>query len=106
MRSYPLLLITSLLIACASDSTAPLRVPDQVRLSVVASNAESPNVIRFSNNTFSFGIIDTKMDLVAFAGLPNNPKNATACDRFALGNYRRRAVPIAAADAALRGSLR
>ena len=87
MRSYPLLLITSLTIACASDSTAPLRVPDQVRLSVVASNAESPNVIRFSNNTFSFGIIDTKTDLVAFAGLPNNPKNATACDNGTDDSY-------------------
>ena len=62
-------------------------MPDQVRLSVVASNAESPNVIRFSNNTFSFGIIDTKTDLVAFAGLPNNPKNATACDNGTDDSY-------------------
>jgi hypothetical protein len=87
MRSYPLLLITSLTLACAVDNTGPRPMANQVRLSITGANPDGPNVIRFRSSNFAFGIIDLNTDLLAIAGLPDNPKNATECPNGTDNSY-------------------
>ena len=78
MRPSLLLLLTPFAFGCAVDTTEPPAVPLQPQLSVAAAPTDLPNVIRF-RDVFVFGIIDPNTDLWAFAGLPDNPKQATEC---------------------------
>lgn len=74
MRHYPLL-IASVALACADHTTAPPAVQIEPRLS--AADAQ-PNVQRFTAE-FVFGIADSKTGLIAFAGLPDNPRDVVEC---------------------------
>lgn len=74
----PLLLVSSFALACAVDSTSPPSAPLHPRLDVSVAGPESPNVIRFQDQFF-FGIQDPETDLIAVAGLPDDPKQAPVC---------------------------
>jgi hypothetical protein len=78
MHRYPILLVSALALGCTADTTAPISAPFGVRLSIVGAANDQPNVVRYQTQ-FAAGIIDTKTDLLAFAGLPNNPKQALGC---------------------------
>lgn len=73
-----LLLVTPFAFGCAVDSTAPPSAPLRPRLNAVTAGAEFPNVIRFQSQ-FVFGIQDPTTNLIAFAGLPDDPAQSVAC---------------------------
>lgn len=77
MRLLPLLLVTCVALGCAVDSTEPRPLPLQPQFAVTQAQ-EVPNVVRFGSQYF-FGITDTETDLIAFAGLPADPKNWYGC---------------------------
>ena len=78
MRPSPLLLVSSFALACAVDSTSPPSAPLHPRLDVTAAAPEFPNVVRFQDQ-FVFGIQDPETDLIAFAGLPDDPTQSAFC---------------------------
>lgn len=78
MRPSLLLLVSSFALGCAVDSTEPPTAPFHARMAAVAAGPEFPNVIRFQDQ-FWFGIQDPETDLIAFAGLPDDPKQSAAC---------------------------
>src|ERR1700682_4282115 len=78
MRASLLLLLTPFAVGCSVDTTAPRPLPFQSRLSVMTASDESPKVIRFRDQ-FAFYIIDTKTDLLGFAGLPDDISRSADC---------------------------
>ena len=77
MRSYSFVFASVLALGCAVDTTGPrphqfLRAPTSVAADVL------PNVVRFRNE-FVFLIQDREADLLAIAGLPDNPKAVIEC---------------------------
>jgi hypothetical protein len=81
MRTYPpLFLLVTLIAGCAVDTTEPgLSPPRAAHFSYSNASLDQPNVVRFRDQ-FAFGIVDLETDLVAFAGLPDNPKTSIDCD--------------------------
>lgn len=77
MRPSAILLVTCVALACAPDSTAPRSRLSAPHLAL-QSALEVPNVVRFESEYF-FGITDTETDLIAFAGLPADPRNWYGC---------------------------
>lgn len=78
MRSVPQLLIAAISLACAADSTAPPNLVTQPKFSAQDQPAELPNVFRYETGTI-FAVIDTKTDLWAYAGLPDDPRSLGRC---------------------------
>lgn len=78
MRASLLLLLTPFAVGCAVDTTAPRPVPFQSRLSVMTASDESPKIMRFRGE-FAFAILDTKTDLIGFAGLPDDISRSADC---------------------------
>lgn len=78
MRPSLLLLVSSFALGCAAESAGPPPV-SQPRLTAAASGPEFPNVIRFQDE-FVFGIQDAVTDLIAIAGLPDDPTQERGCD--------------------------
>lgn len=72
MRPIPLLLVASLALGCAADPIAPRTAPVDPQLQLAQAAAEFPNVIRVQDY-FVFGIQDPSTDLLAVAGLPDDP---------------------------------
>jgi hypothetical protein len=90
MRASLLLLLTPFAVGCAVDTTGPRPIPFQSRLSVAAASEESPKIMRFRDQ-FVFGILDTKTDLIAFAGLPDDISRSLDCggtDPFAVVDFK------------------
>lgn len=90
MRPYPLLLLPAFALGCAVDTTAPRPIPFHPLLSVTAADEESPKIMRFSDQ-FAFGILDTKTDLIGFAGLPDDISQSPDCggtDSYAIVDIR------------------
>ena len=78
MRSYSFLFVSVLALGCAVDTTGPrTRQSLQAPASVVTADV-LPNVVRFRNE-FVFLIQDRESDLLAIAGLPDNPKAVIEC---------------------------
>ena len=78
MRSSPLLLVSSFVLACAVDSTEPRPAPLHTGLAAVTAAPEFPNVVRFQDQIV-FSIQDPTTDLIAFAGLPDDPTQSAFC---------------------------
>jgi hypothetical protein len=78
MRPSPLLLVSSFALACAVDSTSPPSTPLHPRLDATAAAPEFPNVVRFQDQ-FVVSIQDPETDLIAFAGLPDDPTQSASC---------------------------
>jgi len=79
MRTIPILLITAIALGCTPDPTAPASLTSQhSQPALMSASQAEPNVIRFGSEYF-FGITDTDTDLLAFAGLPTDPKNWYGC---------------------------
>lgn len=78
MRPSLLLLATSFALGCAVDSTGPPTAPLRARLDIATAGPEFPNVVRFQGE-FVFAIQDPETDLIAFAGLPDDPWQDTFC---------------------------
>jgi hypothetical protein len=78
MRPSPLLLVSSFALACAVDSTSPPSAPLNPRLDVAPAAPEFPNVVRFQDQ-FVVSIQDPETDLIAFAGLPDDPTQSAFC---------------------------
>jgi hypothetical protein len=74
----PLLLVSSFALACAVDSTSPPSAPLHPQLDVAAAGPEFPNVVRFRDQ-FVISIQDPETDLIAFAGLPDDPTQSAFC---------------------------
>jgi hypothetical protein len=79
MRRLSLFLAAVMATGCAGDSTAPDAITVQGAPSALMDGGSAePNVVRFGSEYF-FGITDTETDLLAFAGLPADPKNWYGC---------------------------
>ncbi len=78
MRPSPLILAACFTLACAVDTTEPRRLPIHQQSASTQAAQDMPNVVRFGSEYF-FGITDTETDLIAFAGLPEDPKNWWGC---------------------------
>jgi hypothetical protein len=79
MRTIPILLFAAVALGCSPDPTAPASLISQhPQLALMDATQAAPNVIRFGSQYY-FGITDTETDLIAFAGLPADPKNWYGC---------------------------
>lgn len=78
MRPFLLLLVTSFALGCAADTTEPRTARLSPQFAVATTAAEFPNVVRFRDQ-YVFGIQDPETDLLAIAGLPNDPKQSYWC---------------------------
>jgi hypothetical protein len=90
MRPSLLLLVPSFALGCAVDSTEPPNAPLHAKMDAVTAGPEFPNVIRFQDQ-FAFAIADTETDLIVFAGLPDDPTEASFCggdEPFAIVDFQ------------------
>ena len=78
MRSYSFLIAPVLALGCAVDTTGPRPHQPLIAPFSIAAAAALPNVVRFRNE-FLFLIQDRETDLLAIAGLPDNPKEVIEC---------------------------
>jgi hypothetical protein len=77
MRPIPALSLAVLALACSGDPVAPRTANLHPSLAAASSAAEA-NVIRFRDQ-FAVGILDPEDDLIAWAGLPDNPDDLADC---------------------------
>lgn len=90
LRPFPLLLVSSFALACAVDTTEPRPAPLDPRLTAVSAESEFPNVVRYQDQ-FVVSIQDPQTDLIAFAGLPDDPAQSAFCggpDAFAIIDFQ------------------
>lgn len=77
MHRIPIFVAALIVLACSVDSTAPsqrsLRVGSPAA-AIESAAPEFPNVVRFGSE-YAFGIQDPETNLLAWAGLPYNPKD-------------------------------
>ena len=73
-----LLLGTSFALGCAVDATGPRSDLLHARLDVTVAGPEFPNVVRFQDQ-FVVSIGDPETNLIAFAGLPDDPTQSGFC---------------------------
>ena len=71
------LFAASFALGCAADSAGPISAPLQPRLDLT-TGAEFPNVLRFQS-AFVFAVQDPETDLIAIAGLPDDPTQGPGC---------------------------
>jgi len=89
IRASLLLLVSFFVLGCAVDSITPPTAPLHARLAVAATGREFPNVVRFQDQ-FVVSIQDPATDLIAFAGLPDDPAKTVPCggdDPFAIVDF-------------------
>jgi hypothetical protein len=105
MRPSLLLLATSFALGCAVDSTGPPAAPLVPRLVATTAGPEFPNVVRFQGE-FVFAIADTETDLIAFAGLPDDPMQSAFCggdEPFAIVDFQEAGVQQGVIHALVKG---
>lgn len=78
MRTFPALPLALLALACSGDPTASRTANIHPSFDVASGAPESPNVIHFRDQ-FATAIIDLNTDLIAWAGLPADPKQFLDC---------------------------
>ncbi|HEX6627675.1 MAG TPA: hypothetical protein VF105_06965 [Gemmatimonadaceae bacterium] len=78
VRLSPLLLVASFALACAVDTTEPRPGHLHAGFAAVSAAPEFPNVVRYQDQLV-FSIGDPETDLIAFAGLPDDPTQNVFC---------------------------